>query len=116
MNLPLFSTLKVFLRGVLHGVTSCSAAEALLQHRWNFVYVPSSILGLCLYKCLWLPHLLLTYTLTSGFGLEIVLHQKTGFSIMHVVSDQLCGQHEKNKIGGKKSTLANNKSKTHSDL
>lgn len=102
MNLPLFSTLKVFLRGVLHGFTSCSAAEAALQHRWNFVYVPSSILGLSPCKCLWLPRLLLTYMLTSGFGLEIILHQKTGVSIMHVFSDQLCGQCEKNKVGEKK--------------
>lgn len=44
----LFSTLKVFLCGVLHGVTSCNAAQAALQHRWNSVYVPSFILGLSL--------------------------------------------------------------------
>lgn len=63
-------------------------------------------------KCLWLPHLLLTYTLTSGFGFtaenKSQYHACVQWSTLWLAWEKQDWE--------KKSTLTNNKHKTHSDL
>ena len=100
-----------FFCGVLHAAYCLQCAQAALQHRWNFSYVPSSILGLSLQMLMAASPSLDLYT---NLWLWFYTRKQETVSCMCSVVSSVASM-RKARLE-KKSTLANNKSKTYSNL